>query len=122
MPSCCCSISKLARTGPAWLVGKTRQAATASRRAVSGLGESAGRASVGRWRGPGRGGGEDAQGALGPPPCGERTGGIGGQAFVGELAREGDGVLPGGVRGLAGGVGGAADGDFRGAERNHSQG
>ncbi len=75
-----------------------------------------------RQDGAGLAGGEDAPGGHGQPPCGERTGGIGGQAFVGELAREGDGVLPGGVRGLAGGVGGAADGDSRGADSDHGQG
>ena len=64
-------------------------------------------------------GGEDAPGGRGQPPRGERIGGLGGKAFGRELAREGDGVLPGG---LAGGAGGVADGDPGGADGDHGQG
>ena len=37
IPSCCCSVSRVVMAESAWSVGKTRQAATASRRAVTGL-------------------------------------------------------------------------------------
>ena len=64
----------------AWSVGKTRQAATASRRAVSG---SAGRE---------------------------------GKAFRGELAGQGDGVLPGALAAAS------VHGDPGGADGDHGQG
>jgi hypothetical protein len=74
-----------------------------------------------RQSGAGLVGGEDVPGGHGQPPCGKRIGRVGGQAFGRELARQGDGVLMGGVRRLAGGVGGVAYGESGGADGDHGQ-
>ena len=50
MPFCCCSPSKVVMAEPAWAVGKTRQAATASCRAITGLVEARARLSAASWR------------------------------------------------------------------------
>ncbi len=50
MPCCCCSASRVVIADPAWPVGKTAQAATASWRAVTGLVPSILRLSAASWR------------------------------------------------------------------------
>ena len=70
MPCCCCSASRVVMAEAAWPVGKTAQAATASRRAVT------------------------------------RIGAVDVEAFGGELAGQGDGMLVAGAGGVARGGGG----------------
>ena len=55
-------------------------------------------------------GGKDTPGGDRQPPCGQRVGGSKAKAFRGELAGQGDGVLPGGAGGVVHGDPGCADG------------
>ena len=67
-------------------------------------------------------GGEDAPGGDGEPARDHWIGGIDVEAFGGELAGQGDGMLPFGTSGVARGVGGVVHGDPGGGEGGQGEG
>ena len=71
----------------------------------------------GRDGGSGLAGGGDGPGGDGEPARGHRIGAVDVEAFGGELAGQGDGMLPFGAGRVARGGGGVVDGDPGGGER-----
>ena len=76
----------------------------------------------GRHGGSGLAGGEDAPGGGGEPARGHRIGAIDVEAFGGELAGQGDGMLVAGVGGVVHGVLAGEEGEGRDRGQADDQG